>query len=262
MDAVVVTHNSEPEIRELLSCRPVREAFDRVIVIDNGSADASADLARRLGATVVRRENLGFAAGVNAGVSLVQGEKFAVLNPDIRFDSSDVVGRLEEHLADPSVGLAAPALELPGGELQDSARDVPSPVDLWRRRFRGSKPDLVRSDQPRPVPWVVGACVAIRRDAFDSVGGFDERYFLYFEDVDISVRLRSAGYGVVYDPEVRVLHAHRAASRAGFHAWATRQHMRSAARFYLRHPAYLLPRRVRRPLRWAARRMGRPNSGA
>ena len=247
MDAVVVSHNHGPDIAALLACGPVREAFDRVIVVDNGSSDATPDLARDLGALVLRRNNRGFAAAINVGAAAVRGAAFAVLNPDVAFPAADVADRLARHLESPAVGMAAPALELPSGRMQDSAREVPSPVDLYRRRFRRQRPDEVRSERPVAVAWVVAACMVISHETFEAVRGFDERYFLYFEDVDFAVRLRRAGYAVVYDPTVRVLHAHAAASNGPVASWATRQHIRSAATFYSRHSGYLFPRRMRTP---------------
>jgi N-acetylglucosaminyl-diphospho-decaprenol L-rhamnosyltransferase len=160
--------------------------------------------------------------------------------------------RLESHLEHPAVGVAAPALELPDGEVQGSAREVSSPFDLCRRRFWKKSPDEVRIDKPVAVDWVVAACLAIRREAFDAVGGFDERYFLYFEDVDFGVRLRQAGYAIVYDPTIRVLHDHAADSNGPLASWATRQHIRSAYMFYSNHSGYLWPRRARTPGQAAA----------
>ena len=247
MDAVVVSHNNAPDIAALLACEPLREAFERVVVVDNGSSDETLGVARDLGAVVLRRHNRGFAAGVNAGAAAARGSAFAVLNPDVAFAAPDVAHRLARHLESPAVGMAAPGLELPGGALQDSAREVPSPVDLCRRRFWRQRPDEVRSERPVAVAWVVAACLVIRREAFEAVGGFDERYFLYFEDVDFAVRLRRAGYAIVYDPTVRVLHAHAAASNGPVASWATRQHIRSAATFYRRNAGYLFPRGLRAP---------------
>jgi N-acetylglucosaminyl-diphospho-decaprenol L-rhamnosyltransferase len=155
---------------------------------------------------------------------------------------SDGVERLERHLADPTVGAVAPALVLPSGDLQDSARWVPTPADLLLRRFTGRQPDMVRSAEPVDVEWVVAACLVIRRSAFEEIGGFNERFFLYFEDVDLSVRLRATGYRVRYDPTVKASHEHRAASRSSLASPATRQHFRSACRFYFGHPRYLVPR--------------------
>jgi N-acetylglucosaminyl-diphospho-decaprenol L-rhamnosyltransferase len=250
MDAIVVTYNSAQEIARLLASQTLRGAFDRVVVVDNGSEDATVRIARGHGALVLdRSSNDGFAVGVNEGASISRGEAFAVLNPDIDLVTRNVVDRLENHLKRPEVGVAAPALELPSGALQDSAREVPSPLDLCRRRFFKQRPDEVFSETPVRVDWTVAACMVIKRDAFDAVGGFDERYFLYFEDVDFGVRLARAGYAVIYDPTVRVLHAHHGASRAALTTWATRQHIVSASRFYRAHNEYLWPRCWRAPRR-------------
>jgi N-acetylglucosaminyl-diphospho-decaprenol L-rhamnosyltransferase len=139
----------------------------------------------------------------------------------------------------------APALVLPDGTLQDSARWVPTPLDLVARRVTRNDHGAVRATKPVDVEWATAACLMIRRRAFDQIGGFDERYFLYFEDVDLCVRLRAAGFRVRYDPTVRLHHDYRAASRAGFRTPATRHHIRSALRFFQRKPGALLPRRRR-----------------
>jgi N-acetylglucosaminyl-diphospho-decaprenol L-rhamnosyltransferase len=255
MDAIVVTFNSAADLAALLSCEPVRDSFDRVVVVDNGSSDTTRDVASALGAHVVRSEhNRGFGAGVNLGAREVQGPCFAVLNPDIRLTADGVMDRLVRHIEHPAVGAAAPALQLPNGALQGSAREVPSPLDLCRRRFWKRYPDEIHIDKPVTVEWVVGACMVVSRAAFEAVGGFDERYFLYFEDVDFGVRLRQSGYSIVYDPTVRVLHGHAAASTGALSSWSTRQHIRSAYTFYSHHSGYLWPRRARTPGRAVAAR--------
>lgn len=243
MEAVVVSHNSAADLEGLLECESLRRAFSRVILVDNASTDGSPEMAERAGVEVLRRSgNSGFAAAVNEGVSRTTGSLVAVLNPDIRFETDDVTARLAEHFAKPRVGLVAPALVLPDGTLQDSAREVPMPVDLllrrWRRKDHGSVSPAIASD----VPWVVGACIILRRSAFEDIGGFDRRFLLYFEDVDLCVRLRDRKWSVLVDPAVTVSHYHRAASRRSLLGWSTRQHIRSALRFYRAHPQYLLSR--------------------
>ena len=218
-------------------------SFGRVIVVDNASTDDTRTAANEAGLEVVSLPlNRGLGAAVNLGVERTEGDCFALLNPDVRLDEADVVERLQEHLVDPRVGAVAPALVLPTGELQDSARRVPSPADLARRRILGRTPDVVRATGPVGVDWAVAACLVVRRSAFESIAGFNERYFLYFEDVDLGVRLRAAGYQVLYDPTVRVFHQHQAASRSSLTSPAARAHFRSALTFYLRNPKFLIPR--------------------
>jgi N-acetylglucosaminyl-diphospho-decaprenol L-rhamnosyltransferase len=243
MDAVVVSHNSTADLEGLLECQPLRRAFSRLILVDNASTDGSPEMAERAGVEVLRRAaNDGFAAAVNEGVGRTDGSLVAVLNPDIRFETDDITSRLAEHFVKPRVGLLAPALVLPDGTLQDSAREVPMPIDLFLRRWGRRAHGSVNPETATVVPWVVGACIVLRRSAFDDVGGLDERFLLYFEDVDLCVRLRDRGWDVVVDPTVTVSHYHRAASRRSLLGWSTRQHIRSALRFYREHPRYLVSR--------------------
>ncbi len=243
VDAVIVTHNSAGDLRALID-GPTVSSFDRVVVVDSNSSDDTLEVASGAGLEVVAQPlNKGFAAAANLGARRASGPEFALLNPDIRFAHSEDLGLLRQHLSEPTVAAVAPALVLPGGELQDSARNVPSPRDLVVRRLTGRHPDAIRESAPVDVDWVVGACVVLRRSAFEQIGGFDERYFLYFEDVDLGVRLAAAGYRVRFDPTVLAFHEHAAASRSRLTAPATRHHMRSAMRFYTRHPRFVLGKR-------------------
>lgn len=248
MDAVVVTHNSARDLEGLVACRPLREAFDRLIVVDNASSDRSVQIARDAGAEVIARDvNDAFGAAANLGAQRTRGDAFCLLNPDIRFDRSGDLAALAGHLAQPGVGAVAPALVLPDGRLQDSCRDIPTPRELIERRLHGSTAGARWGAEPADVPWAVAACLLLRREAFDAVGGFDVRYRLYFEDVDLCLRMREAGWRVRADQRVRVQHFHRADSRASLTGWATRQHVRSAARFFAGHPAFLVRTRPPRP---------------
>jgi N-acetylglucosaminyl-diphospho-decaprenol L-rhamnosyltransferase len=246
MEAVIVTHDSAGDLRALVDSQVTLDSFDRIVVVDNASSDESAQVASEAGFEVVSLPiNRGLAFAVNLGASRTRGPSFVLLNPDVRMIARDDMGRLERGLEDPEVGAVAPALILSDGQPQDSARWVPTPLDLVGRRFSGRALGAVEAAGPVDVDWAVAACLVIRRTAWDRIGGFDEGYFLYFEDVDFGVRLRAAGYRLRYDPTVRIRHDHRAASRASVRSPATRHHIRSAIRFYRRHPASLLPRRRR-----------------
>lgn len=252
-DALIVSYNSADDLRAALTCAPLREAFPRILVVDNDSEDDSVEVAEAAGAEVLRRtRNDSLAAAVNAGASRLHGDVFALLNPDVLLDDARAVALLRRHFDEPAVGAVAPALRLPDGDLQDSARGVPSPGQLALRRVMGSDLGAVRSHAPIDVDWVVGAFMLVRRAAFEEVRGFDERYRLYFEDVDFCVRLWSAGWTVRLDPTVVVRHEHQATSRGSMLGWAFREHLKSASRFFARHPDMLLPAgrsRLARPAR-------------
>jgi GT2 family glycosyltransferase len=238
MDAVTVTTNDRAHIEGLLADALLMDSFDRVIVVDNASDDGSGELARDAGCVVVRKPRGGYGEAVNAGARHVDGGFFAVLNPDIRFLSADTVPRLAHHFMHGQVGLVAPALQLLDGRLQDSARRTPTPLNLMFRRWIGDERGWVR--RGGDVEWTVGAFWLVRREAWERIGGFDERYFLYFDDVDLCHRMRAAGWSVRFDPTTRAVHAFQGASRRPLTAWATRHHVRSAQRFFTEHPRYLL----------------------
>lgn len=243
MDCVVVTYNSARDLKGFIACDSIADAFDRIIVVDNASTDDSVALARHAGFEVIERGvNDGYAAAANAGIRASDGEVVTLLNADIRASASLDFLSLITNFLDPKVGVAAPTLILPNGEVQDSARAVPRPHELVVRRWLDRKRGQMRPTDAAAVPWVVGACMLIRREAFDAVGGFDERYPLYFEDVDFCVRLAEAGWQTVYDPGVKMDHFHQGESRKSLLGASTRRHARSAARFYLQHPEYALGR--------------------
>jgi N-acetylglucosaminyl-diphospho-decaprenol L-rhamnosyltransferase len=170
----------------------------------------------------------------------------------------------------PDVGAMGPLVRFPDGRLQLSARAFPSigqalghglfglwwPSNPWTRAYRLTDWDHTSE---RDVDWVSGCCLALRRDAFDAVGGFDPAYFMFVEDVDLCARLREAGWRVVFAPVAEVVHAiGGAVSRRRFRMVV--EHARSLDRFFARRYARG-PRRLLRPLirlglvAWAATAM-------
>lgn len=239
VDAVVVTCNSADDLARLTACELLTGDLRRLVVVDNASTDRSREVAAEAGATVVARQTTrSYGAAANAGVTHCEGPVFALLNPDIRFIETATVARLLRAFADPRVAVVAPGLQLPDRSLQDSARMVPTPMELVLRRLVHRSRGAVRGSGE--VPWVTGAFVLIRRTAFDELSGFDERFPLYFEDVDLCVRMWRAGWKVVYLPEILAHHGHRADSRRSLLATATRRHLVAAARFYAKHPRHLV----------------------
>ena len=202
---VIVTHNvPEPALEAPSAALPLR---------------AVSNAARR-----------GFGANHNAAFAVARGGFFCVLNPDIRLPQ-DPFPALLEALASTSVGVAAPVVVGPTGALEDNARRFHAPLALLRRALaRGVRldyPDAAGSFSP---DWVAGMFMLFRREAFARVGGFDERYFLYYEDVDVCARLRLAGYDVRLAADARAVHdAQRRSHRDPRYLAA---HLRSALRYF------------------------------
>lgn len=155
----------------------------------------------------------GFGANHNAAFGRSTSDMFFVVNPDIRL-SEDPFPALAPWLEQARAAAVAPLVRSPNGDPEDSARRFPTVPSLLAKLLRGSVgPDYPTDQGPIPVDWVAGMFVGFRRDAYALTEGFDERYFLYYEDVDICRRLHAQGKKVVYDTTVSVIHDARRASR-------------------------------------------------
>lgn len=235
----------------------------RVIMADNGSTDGAPEAAEAAHENVRLLRtggNIGYGGAVNRAVAEVDpsAEFIVVANPDVRWEP----GSLDELLAVaerwPRAGSFGPLIHEPDGTVYPSARTVPTlvsgaghavlgtvwPANPWTRRYRQENEAVGE----RPVGWLSGSCLLLRREAFDSIGGFDSRYFMYMEDVDLGDRLGRAGWLNVYAPSAVVVHAKGHA--AGRHPeLMLPAHHESAYRFQAdRHP-----HRWQAPLRWALR---------
>src|SRR5437660_2418075 len=173
----------------------------------------------------------GFAANHNAAFELSRGNFFCVLNPDIRVPA-DPFWALVGELRNPAVGAAAPLILDPDGAIEDSARPFPTLSSLVAKAL-GAEPQRYYEigEESISPDWVGGMFMLLRREAFAAVGGFDARYYLYYEDVDLCARLRLAGYDIRLVPRVSAVHLARRQSRRDikYLVW----HLRSMIRYIL-----------------------------
>lgn len=223
VSVIIVSFNTRDVLRGCLErVRDEGRALPlQVIVVDNASHDGSAAMVARdfpQYELIASDVNLGFAAANNAGFLRASGDYVVLLNPDA-FLTGDTLGRALRHMqAAPQVGLAGGLLRDLRGQAQPSGRLFPSPLnDLLtlsglaarfpRSRFFG-RFDRTWADpaEAARVDWVPGAFAIIRRAALQAAGPFDERFFLYYEEVDLCRRIAAAGYEVWYWPDVVVDH--------------------------------------------------------
>jgi N-acetylglucosaminyl-diphospho-decaprenol L-rhamnosyltransferase len=221
--SVVVPHYGDPApvtlLVEQLSNEP---AVGEIVVVDDCSPIALPPLE---GARVLRRQvNGGFGAAVNSGVALTSLDQVLIVNSDVSI-APGFVGRLVEAARPWQPALVGPAVRT-GGEAEHTARRFPRPRhQAFERirvltRFQGSDwwaraigQDLgARPGTDRPVDWIAGVCLLVPRAAFELVGGFDERFFMYAEEVDLQQRLALAGVPRVYLGSVAVDHVGGASS--------------------------------------------------
>lgn len=219
---VTVSFHSGDAIRELISSLPKATTRSTAIVVVDNVPGGDGELVRILRGTnariVSRPDNPGYGGGVNAGVVTLDStvEVFMVVNPDVVLDSGSIDSLIDALAADSAIGSVGPKIRDRRGTVYPSARSVPSlrvgighallgdlmPSNPWTRRYHA----FADYDVQRDAGWLSGACVLFRRSAFDAVGGFDDDFFMYFEDVDLGYRLGKAGWRNVLVPDATVEH--------------------------------------------------------
>ncbi len=226
-----------------------------VIVIDNSSGDGSIALlknkypwVRRIASPI----NAGFGRGVNWGITNARNPYILILNPDVIAQNGSLQQLYSELQRNPTVGLIAPQLRSPEGTLQYSCCRFQTPLlVLFRRSWLGKTRFGIRRldhflmkdydhSRPRNVDWVIGGCMLVRRQALEQVGLIDERFFMYFEDMDWCRRFWQNGWLVRYEPRAVMIHHHRrqSASRPGLRGLLNplgRIHLISGLKYFYKH---------------------------
>src|SRR6185503_19382630 len=212
--AVIVNYNAGADLRAALQSiagEMAGRAWEAVVV-DNASTDGSSEVVSEFApqARVLRNSlNVGFGRGINQGVAASTAPFVLIVNPDCRLERGSIATMRAELDARPRCAITCPRVLDPDGSEQGSARGDP---DMFTGLFgrtgplRQLLPSLPMSRrnvvstgrEGATVDWVSGACMLVRRSAFDEVGGFDPRYFLYWEDADLCRRLRARGYEIRY----------------------------------------------------------------
>lgn len=216
--AVIVNYASWPlTLRCMESLRAANHKDLEIVVVNNDGAEPP-ELPN--GTRLIQNpENAGFARACNQGIVAAAGDILVLINPDTVVERN-FFGLIEEFFEDDRrAGVAGPRIMDSEGDLQLSARrevglasGLLGRTSLLTRLFPKSSlvkrqfPALTAVSGPTPVDWVSGACMAARREALEEVGGFDERFFMYFEDADLCRRAREAGWLAYYLPHIEVVH--------------------------------------------------------
>ncbi|MFH1171103.1 MAG: glycosyltransferase family 2 protein [bacterium] len=235
-----------------------------IIVVDNCSGDGTGEMMKEEFPHIrflQSDHNGGFAQGNNLGILQSRGKYLLILNPDIAVLSNAIETMhrfMEEH---PTVGLCAPKLLNPDGSVQTSCRTFPTVLTIFLRRSPIGRLPWARRRlrhflmlewdhaSNQPVDWVLGACLMVRRTAMESVGLMDERFFLYFEDVDWCRRFWQAGFPVYYlGHDAELVHYHQRMSAtnpglSGVFSYTTRVHIVSGIKYFAKYHQQRLPER-------------------
>lgn len=237
-------------------------AQTEIIVVDNGSSDDSVPFLQSDFPDITlidTGQNLGLAGGVNRALKAAKGKYVLLLNPDIIVQPNavaELVGFMDKNV---DVGVAGGKLLSPNGQLQYSCFRFYTPLTIiYRRTWLGKNnrgtaaiDRFLMKDfdhqSVRDVDWLMGSCLILRQSAVKHVGGMDERFFLYFEDVDWCRRFWEAGWRVTYVPQAQFSHFHQQSSRRSkvlglITNWTTREHIKSAIKYFLKYRSKPTPR--------------------
>jgi GT2 family glycosyltransferase len=270
VSAILVNYNAGRELAMALQSIADDMAAQpwEAVVVDNASSDGSAGEVAAFAPharLVQNRQNVGFARGVNQGLAATAASTVLIMNPDCRLEQG-AFGVLNGELQrDEGVALVGPRILNPDGSVQGSARGDPDMLTgLFGRStaLRRALPNLAVSKRnvvadagggSTDVDWVSGACMLARRSALEQVRGFDERYFLYWEDADLCRRLRGEGYRIRYVPTATAVHRVGHSSRV-VRSSAIRAFHESAYLYYSTHVATTAsPKRLAAKVLLAAR---------
>lgn len=219
--AVVLNYRSPKDTVRCIEALKKQTVVERmnIVVIDNHSEDESGGWFRaRYGNDpsvrfIEERENVGYGRGNNAALPFLKSDYVLIVNPDNTLPSDGIERMLSVLERRTDAAIVGPALVYPDGGIRPSARRFPHILDLCKKRLfplRWQKKyeewmKTIHDENEVEVDWLVGACLLLRTDMFRSLGGFDRRFFLFFEDIDLCKRIHLLGKKVLYLPNIHVL---------------------------------------------------------
>ena len=248
----VVNYNTRDLLRQCLDTVLI-EIPDEIVVVDNASSDGSAEMVKAdfPGITLLEnKKNLGYSVAVNQAVRHCSSEFILLLNSDTLVKPGTLHTLADYMHLNLQVAVVGPRLVNPDGSLQASCYSFPTPLDIFLdvthlSRLIGYVPYLkerhLRSwshNRTRHVPWVLGAATLLRRKSLEEVGGFEESFFMYYEEVDLCYRLTKRGWQIHYNPAVVVTHIGGASTQQARAEMAV-QFYSSLAHFYSLHYSHI-----------------------
>ncbi len=256
---MIIVHYRTPELLKLCldSIRKTSSGIDyETIIVDSATSRKSAELVKETfpGAIFLPyKENLGYSRGVNAGIQKAKGDYFLILNPDVILTEGSAAKMLNYIKKYPDIGMLGPKMLNFNGTTQGTYFSFYKPITIIARRtflgrfkpFKKALYDFLMADSDtnkiQTPDWLMGSAIIVSRRAVEKAGGMDERFFMYFEDVDWARRFWHNDFKVVYYPEATLYHYHQRESKSRLGLFdpifnkKTRWHIRSAAKFFWKY---------------------------
>ncbi len=221
--SIVYVYYNTPEELEL-SIKSLEKAcakipYEVIIVNNNSPKSIPNQVHRRPNLTIINNHlNYGYGKGLNLGASIAKGEYLVLANPDIIFEKEAIKNMFSKIEKNPKIGVIAPQLIERSGDILQSISGMPYLLQslfvfsflskIWRKNPFSAKYHNLNLDRNREheVDVVSGACMMVKKSVFDKVGGFDERFFMYFEEADFCFRIKKFGYEILYLPKAKAIH--------------------------------------------------------
>lgn len=248
LDIIIITHNHGQYLQNCLSSifSSFKIKVNLILIINNSKDKKSLKIAKKFSQvkTIINKKPKGLSANLNQGIRLSKRDFILILNPDTMVTRAAIEKLINFMKKNPKVGICGPKLIFPDGSLQYSARRFPNLKTFLIRRtplrwfLKQSKDNLnhlgidLNHSKTQPVDWLLGACLLLRRKMIDDIGLFDEKYYLYVEDIDYCFRAWRKGWQVWYVPEAVVIHHHLALSDKkpfSIYSW---YHLKSMWRYF------------------------------
>lgn len=250
LSVIIITRNRLEKLKRCIDSLKMKLSEAEIIVVDNGSNDGTVKYFKNNhGIKLIALDsNIGVAGGRNAGLERCSSSFTVFIDDDAWIENLDFTKVREYFISHPDVGIIAPRILYPNGDLQESIRSFPTlsallwrgtglyklfPNVSWYRRYINNNTSNIHS-----VDWAIGACLIIRRELIDSIGHFDKRFSLVYDDVDYCYRARKADYLTVYWPDACIYHEYTRISSKGFNIDLWR-HIKSIIRFFLKKTNWL-----------------------
>ena len=252
VSVAIITRNSRNELDRLLESlkKPLKTVSHEIYTVDNGSSDGLVEMIQAKYPNVklvINKTNNGVARARNQALKLCSGKFIFILDADCEYREGDLLEPMKYLDDNPDIGILGFRIYYPNGELQDTARTLPSPKDLVANRMDKSpkiqksptfRRHRMRDFDPmklREAGFVAGACQFFKRDLLNRIGYLDESMFYGYEDADFCARIIKAGMKVVYFPNVVVVHYHQRLTKKNPFSKMTLIQIRSYRIFYSKH---------------------------